>query len=248
MHALTITVCNILLNIKSIFCPIFTTIFCIWFNAGMMTSTAFSSVVPAPPVSYGRYLPRAGGSPNISPQATIRNATVLGNVTVGPYAHIVHATVRADEGSPFYIGPYANIQDEAVIHGHYTQENGQPVWKNMVQVPGQGWYSVYIGQNSTVAHHAIVHGPAYIGQNAFIGFRSTIYHANIGNNVEIGPHSYIENVTIPDNTAIAPSSIITKPEDILKYQVPHKNKNATIAQINTEMAVAYNPLMFSRLG
>lgn len=190
----------------------------------------------------GQYLPRPVGTPQISPQATVRDSSILGEVTIGPWAHVVNATIRADEGTPFYIGPYSNIQDGVVIHGHYTQQNGQPVPKNLVSIPGKGLFSVYVGQNSSVAHHALLHGPVSIGDNTFVGFRTTLYHANVGNNVEIGPHAYIENVTIPDNVAIAPGAIITKPEDIAKYLVPHKNKNATIARVNTELALAYQGL------
>lgn len=199
-----------------------------------------NSLQPNRPSPYVVNLPYRVYHPRISPQAAVRNSFVLGDVTIEPWAHVVNATIRADEGSPFYIGPYSNVQDGVVIHAHSSQKNGIPVNDNRVYVPGKGWYSVFIGQNSSVAHQALIHGPAYIGDNSFIGFKATIQHAKIGNNVEIGAHAYIENVIIPDGTAIAPGAIITKAEDIPRYTVPHKNKNDSIARVNTELALAYN--------
>jgi len=164
----------------------------------------------------------------------------LGDVTIGPKAHIVNAVIRADEGTPFHIGASSNVQDGAVIHAHYSEENEKPVLHNLVNVPGKGLFSVYIGDNVSINHQTLIHGPAYIGDNSFIGFKATIHHANVGKGVEIGPHAYIEKVDIPDGVAIAPGAIITQPEDIEKYRVPHKNRNEKVMKVNHELAMAYH--------
>jgi carbonic anhydrase len=198
-----------------------------------------SIFLPNRVLPYASHLPSQVGFPKVHPSAAVRHSWVLGDVTIAPSVHVVNATIRADEGSPFYIGPYSNIQDGVVIHAHYTEENGQPVMHNLEKGPDGKLYGVYIGQNVSVAHQALIHGPSLIGDNSFIGFKATVRHANVGKNVEIGAHAYIDNVTIPDNVGIAAGAIIQKPEDIAKYFVPLKNKNAKIATINQELVRAY---------
>lgn len=204
-------------------------------------------IVPNRVSPWARYLSPQAVLPSIDPTATVRRSQITGDVRVGPYAHIVNAVIRADEGTPFYIGARANVQDFAVLHAHSTQEAGTPVMENLVSVPGQGHFAIYIGDGSSLAHGALVHGPSYIGQNSFVSFKATIDHARIGNNVEIGAHAYIKDVTIPDNTAIAPGAVITQPEDIARFTVPRKNLNPKISHINTELAMAYHS-GFQRLG
>jgi carbonic anhydrase/acetyltransferase-like protein (isoleucine patch superfamily) len=186
-----------------------------------------------------RYLPWANAYPTIHPTATVRSANITGDVRIGPGAHIVNAMIRADEGTPFHIGAGSNVQDGVVIHAHNTQEQGLPVTKNLIEVPGKGQFSVYIGDNVSLAHQVLVHGPSAIGDNTFVGFKATVQHSQVGRNVEIGPHAYLENVTIPDNVGIAAGAIITKPEDIPRFLVPLKGLNPKIAAVNHELALAY---------
>jgi carbonic anhydrase/acetyltransferase-like protein (isoleucine patch superfamily) len=201
-------------------------------------------ILPGMASAYGTHLPPQAKYPSIDPRATVRNSWILGDVTIGPWVHIVNATIRADEGSPFFIGASSNIQDGVVLHGHNTFNNGQSVLENLVTVPNRGQFSIYVGEYVSVAHQALLHGPVYIGSNSFIGFKSTIHKAKIGRNVEIGAHSYIANVTIPDNTAIAPGSIITRPEDIGRYKTQRLGKNEKISAINTELAQAYQGMTY----
>lgn len=168
-------------------------------------------------------------TPVIHESAAIRNSQITGNVTVGENVHIVNAAIRADEGSPFYIGKGSNIQDFCTLHGYAEQ---------LIPVEDKH-YSIYIDEYVSVAHGALVHGPAYIGKNSFIGFKATIDAAIIGNNVEIGAHSYIKRVTIPDNTAIAPNAVITSEEDIEKYITEPSGINQKVVSVNLEMAAAY---------
>jgi carbonic anhydrase/acetyltransferase-like protein (isoleucine patch superfamily) len=187
-----------------------------------------------------KFLPSEKIKPFIHPAATIRNSQITGNVTVEEKAHIVNAVIRADEGTPFYIGVGSNIQDFAVLHGYTTQENNNPVEQNLIFVDGVGYYSIYISENVSISHGVLVHGPSYIKENTFIGFKSTIDAANIGSNVEIGAHSYIKGVNIPDNIAICANAVIVKPEDIEKFIIPARNINKRIVEVNKEMAVSYN--------
>lgn len=185
------------------------------------------------------YLPDVKIQPDIHPTAAIRNSQLLGNVIVSENVHIVNAVLRADEGTPFFVGAGSNIQDFAVLHGYVTQEKNAPISDNLIFVEGKGYYSIYIGEKVTVAHGALIHGPAAIGNNTFVGFKATVDAASIGANVEIGAHSYIKKVVIPDNVAIMPNAVITKQEDVSKYVTSTVGINTRIVDVNLEMAQAY---------
>lgn len=195
--------------------------------------------------SDANFLPNEKFEPQIHPSAAIRNSQIAGNVIIDESVHVVNAVIRADEGTPFYIGKGSNIQDFCILHGYATRDGNIAVDDNYVNVDGKK-YSIYIGVNVSASHGVLVHGPTYIGDNTFLGFKSTIDGARIGRNVEIGAHSYIKNVTIPDGIAIAPNSIITSNEDIKKYITNLSGINKKISKINHEMAEAYcNTVQYS---
>lgn len=185
------------------------------------------------------YIPAETVQPTIHRTAAVRNSQVTGNVTVGENVHIVNAAIRADEGTPFYIGKGSNIQDFCCLHGYVVREGDTVISDNLIPVEDK-FYSIYIDEYVSVAHGALVHGPAYIGTNSFIGFKATIDAAVIGNNVEIGAHSYIKRVSIPDNIAIASNSVILTEKDIEKYIVEPTGINKKVVNVNLEMAKAYN--------
>lgn len=184
-------------------------------------------------------IPNEKISPFVHENATIRNSQITGNVIVEENVHIVNAVIRADEGTPFFIGQGSNIQDFATLHGYTTQENGQLTENNLVYVEEKGYFSIYIDEFVSISHGVLVHGPSYIGKNTFVGFKSTIDAAHVGSNVEIGAHSYIKNVKIPDNIAILPNSVITKQEDVDKYSCALSKINNKIVKVNIELAKAY---------
>lgn len=128
-------------------------------------------------------------------------ANIIGDVTVGEGATIAPGTsVRADAESPFYIGDHTNIQNGVIIQGL----NGATVVGDR-----QREYAVWIGRNSCVAHLALVHGPAYIGDDCFIGFRSTVFNARIGQGSVVMMHTLIQDVEIPPGKYVPSGSVIT---------------------------------------
>ena len=69
-------------------------------------------------------------------------------------------------------------------------------------------YSVFVGTNTSLAHDSMVHGPAWVGNNTFVGMDSIIIDAKVGNNVAIGISSTISNgVSIPHNKFVPPRAI-----------------------------------------
>jgi len=83
------------------------------------------------------------------------NSTVIGEVTMGDHCTVwFNAVVRGDVHS-ITIGNNTNIQDGAIIHCTYQKAR------------------VVIGDNVSIAHHAIVHG-CTIEDNVLIGMGAII--------------------------------------------------------------------------
>jgi carbon dioxide concentrating mechanism protein CcmM len=128
-------------------------------------------------------------------------SNVIGDVRMGSNVLVAPGTsIRADEGTPFHIGSGTNIQDGVVIHG---LEQGRVKGND-----GQD-YSVWIGNNVSVTHKALVHGPCYIDDDCFIGFRSTVFNARIGKGCIVMLHALIQDVEIPPGKYVPSGAIIT---------------------------------------
>ncbi|PSB03975.1 ribulose bisphosphate carboxylase small subunit [Merismopedia glauca] len=152
----------------------------------------------APPTPWSRNL----AEPTIDASAYIHSfSNVIGDVRIESKVLVAPGTsIRADEGTPFHIGEGTNIQDGVVIHG---LEQGRVIGDDKES------YSVWIGKNSSIAHMALIHGPAYVGDDCFIGFRSTVFNARVGNGCIVMMHVLIEDVEIPEGKYIPSGSIIT---------------------------------------
>jgi len=140
--------------------------------------------------------------PKIDETAYVHSfSNIIGDVTIGANVMIAPGTsIRADKGNSFHIGAGTNVQDGVVIHG---LEQGQ------VEGDDQSPYSVWIGKNTSITHMALIHGPAYVGDDCFIGFRSTVFNARVGNRCVVMMHVLIQDVTIPPGKYVPSGSIIT---------------------------------------
>ncbi|MEQ8961191.1 MAG: carbon dioxide-concentrating mechanism protein CcmM, partial [Coleofasciculus sp. C2-GNP5-27] len=123
--------------------------------------------------------------PKIHESAYVHSfSNIIGDVIIAENVLISPGTsIRADEGGPFYIAAGSNIQDGVVIHG---LEDGR------VMGDDKKAYSVWIGQNTSITHLCLIHGPAYIGDDCFIGFRSTVFNARIGHGCIIMMHALVQ--------------------------------------------------------
>ncbi|MEH2420937.1 MAG: ribulose bisphosphate carboxylase small subunit [Nostoc sp.] len=152
----------------------------------------------APPTPWSRNLAEA----QIHETAFVHPfSNVIGDVRIG--ANVIVApgtTIRADEGTPFYVGENTNIQDGVVIHG---LEQGRVIGDD------QNKYSVWVGENACITHMALIHGPAYVGDNSFIGFRSTVFNARVGAGCIVMLHALIQDVEIPPGKYVPSGAIIT---------------------------------------
>ncbi len=154
--------------------------------------------VAAPPTPWSKNL----AEPKIHDTAYVHSfSNIIGDVHIGSNVMIAPGTsIRADEGTPFYIGEGSNIQDGVVIHG---LEQGR------VTGDDNKSYSVWVGKNTSLTHMALIHGPAYVGDDCFIGFRSTVFNARVGNGCIVMMHVLIQDVEIPPGKYIPSGAIIT---------------------------------------
>lgn len=160
-------------------------------------------------------------------------ASVIGKVILGEHVHIAaESSVRADEGSPFYIGSNSNIQDGVVIHA---------LKEKWVNVAGEDW-AVYIGENVSVAHQALVHGPCYIGAHSFVGFQAIVHDSIVGNHCYIGIGAIVVGVEIPEGRYIPHGSVIDnfeKVDALPKVSDAHLEFNEDVVGVNRGLAAAY---------
>jgi len=161
---------------------------------------------------------RIDSTPQIDPSAFVAaNATVVGDVKIGPDSSVwFGAVIRADTES-IHIGARTNIQDGCVLHAD----------------PG---FPIRIGDNVTVGHGAIIHG-ATIGECCLIGM-----HATILNGAVIGANSIVgAGAMVPEGMVIPPGSLVVGvPAHVKKQLGPEQAAdNCDAAQHYVEYARAY---------
>lgn len=164
-------------------------------------------------------------------------ATVIGQVILSDNVHVAAgSSVRADEGAPFFIGPNSNIQDGVVIHA---------LKQKHVIVGGERW-AVYVGRNVSMAHDALVHGPSYVGDNTFIGFKAVVHDAVVGSHCSIGIGAVVVGVEVPDNRFVPHGSIIdtqAKADALPPVTMAHQHFNEDVVDVNRGLAAAYRRMV-----
>lgn len=161
-------------------------------------------------------------------------SNIIGDVRIGENVMIAPGiSIRADEGDPFSIGANTNIQDGVVIHGleqgRVRGDDGKP-------------YSVWIGNNSSITHMALIHGPAYVGNDCFIGFRSTVFNATVGHGCVVMMHALIQDVEIAPGKYVPSGAIITNQEQadrLSDAQPDDRAFSSHIISINDSLRAGY---------
>ncbi|MFP4040241.1 MAG: hypothetical protein ACLFS7_06835 [Desulfosudaceae bacterium] len=149
------------------------------------------------------YRNHAGDKPMVAATATIHpSAVVIGNVQIGEKVFVgPNAVIRSDEPCPagrvevIVIESEVNIQDGVIIHAL----GGSPV---------------RIGQGSSLAHGAVIHGPCNVGENCFIGFKTVVFKADLGAGVVIQHQALVEGVVIPAEMHVPSMSGVLTQEDV----------------------------------
>jgi len=160
-------------------------------------------------------LPVIHPSAFVDPTAIVCGKVVIHeNVFVGPYA-----VIRADEVDaegrmePIEIGANSNIQDGVVIHS-------------------KSGAAVSIGEHSSIAHRAIVHGPCTVGDHTFIGFNSVLFNCRVGARCVAGFY-------VPSTLRIGPSTDLAA---IPRVSAAASEFSEDVARTNVELVRGYKAL------
>ncbi|MDZ5458752.1 gamma carbonic anhydrase family protein [Azohydromonas lata] len=125
------------------------------------------------------------------------DATLVGDVRVGPQASIWFQAVARGDNEPIAIGALSNVQEGAVLHAD----------------PG---YPLTIGERVTIGHQAMVHG-CTIGEGSLIGIQAVVLNgARIGKHCLVGAGAVVtEHKEFPDRSLIlgAPAKAVRQLSD-----------------------------------
>ncbi len=204
-------------------------------------------------------------SPIISKTAFVDPlAVIIGDCEIGKLVLFApFAVCRGDEGTPIHIGDYSNVQDGVILHSLETTDHGKNIDDRRYSAQGsllkandtafKNGFAIYVGDKVSLAHGTMIHGPAYVGNDTFVGMKSLIFNAKVGKRVAIGVSSTVtDGVTIPDNKFVPPGSIITTQAqaDALPARVgsPYENINSFLLDVNQELAKGYNAQTIHKLS
>jgi len=133
-------------------------------------------------------------SPQVGAAAFVAdNATVLGDVTLGPSSSVWYGCVLRGDINSIEIGEGSNIQDLTMVH---LADN----------------FGVKVGKYTTVGHSAIIHA-CTVGDECLIGMGATILDgAKIGDRCIVGARALVTK----DFVAPAGSLILGAPAKVVR--------------------------------
>jgi carbonic anhydrase/acetyltransferase-like protein (isoleucine patch superfamily) len=147
------------------------------------------------------------------------------------------------------------MQDGVVLHALETTSEGRNIDQRRFSNDGDKLsaddprfdkgYAIFIGDRVSLAHDSMVHGPAWIGNNTFVGMDTLVFNAKVGNNVSIGVSSTVTGgVTIPDNKFVPPGSVIITQAQAdqlpLRIGSPLERINDAVIHVNEALAEGYS--------
>ncbi|MGE0443185.1 MAG: hypothetical protein AB7L66_10290 [Gemmatimonadales bacterium] len=184
-------------------------------------------------------------SPTFDPTSFVDPlASVVGYVRLGKQVYVApFASIRGDEGQPIFIADGANVQDGVVVHALETTQEGRPVPGRTYAVGGRE-YAVYVGRRVSLAHQALVHGPARIDDNVFVGMQAMVFKAQVGEGVVIEPGAKVIGVTIPAHRYVPAGMTVTDQKEADKLPpitdtYAFRSLNDAVVHVNTSFASGY---------
>lgn len=189
-------------------------------------------IAPNPPTSFNP----ESVCPCIDPTAYIGPfSSVIGDVAIGENVFIApNVSIRADEGTPFYIGANTNIQDGVILHGlahGRVLHNGKE-------------YSIYVGEEVSCAHDCIIHGPCKLGNRVFVGFHSIVLNAVVGGGSYISTNALVTGeIRISPNRYVPSGAIIeTQEQADALGPVPESQEEFAeeVQHVNQQFPTAYS--------
>lgn len=203
--------------------------------------------------------------PEIESKAFIHPfAVVIGDCYIGKMVFVAPTAVcRGDEGTPIHVGENSNLQDGAVLHALKTTNDGSNIDGMKFSSDGErlngddsrfeSGYAIWIGDRVSLAHGSQVHGPAWVGDDTFIGMEALIFNAKIGNNVSIGVAATVtDGVEIADNKFVPPGRVIvTQAEaDALPDRIgsgAYETINQGVVDVNMQLTEGFNQIDIEKL-
>jgi len=163
---------------------------------------------------------------------------VAGDVTIQENTYVApFVSIRADEGTPFYIGRNTNLQDGVILHGlkeKYVDKNNQR-------------FSIYIGNGVSCAHGSLIHGPSLIEDDVFIGFKAIVYNAVVGKGSFISSAAVVTaGVTLKPNSFVPPGAYIdtqAKADSLKAVPTTEEEFAKEVQRVNQEFPSAYSLLL-----
>ncbi|MDH3192020.1 MAG: hypothetical protein OEM18_04990, partial [Nitrosopumilus sp.] len=220
-----------------------------WLNVHSNVHTSFNEVIVIPTIEQDAF---------IHPFAV-----VIGNCHIGKMVFVAPTAVcRGDEGTPIHVGDGANMQDGVVIHALETVEEGHNIDDRRFSADGDRLkgddprfaegFAAYVGNNVSLAHGSMIHGPAWIGDNTFVGMESLVFNAKIGINVAVGVSATITGgVEISDGKFVPPGAVITTQEqaDALPERIGshYEGTNDAVLNVNQQLAEGYDEMDLEKL-
>jgi carbonic anhydrase/acetyltransferase-like protein (isoleucine patch superfamily) len=149
------------------------------------------------------------------------------NVYVGPYA-VIRADELDEHGNlePIRIGAHTNIQDGVVIHS-------------------RAGAAVIIGNHSSIAHRAIVHGPCIVGDGVFIGFNSVLYNCTVGHGCVVRHNAVVDGADLPPGFYVSSTVRIgpkTDLEALSKVTEEQSDFSESVVRTNHGLVAGYKRL------
>ncbi len=173
-------------------------------------------------------LPQIHESAFVDPTAILCGRIVVHeNVFIGPYA-----VIRADEidenghMEPIVIGAHSNIQDGVVIHS-------------------KGGAAVTIGQRTSIAHRAIVHGPCKVGDGVFIGFNSVLFNCTVGEGCVVRHNAVVDGRDLPSGFYVPSTQRIGPQTDlssIPKVTAQASEFSESVVRTNNDLVQGYKKI------
>lgn len=192
-------------------------------------------IAPNPPTAFNpkSFCPHIHSTAYVGPFSC-----VIGDVTIGENVFIApNVSIRADEGTPFYIGSNTNLQDGVILHG---LQHGRVL-------SGGKEYSIYIGKKVSCTHGCIIHGPCKLDNAVFVGFRSIVFNAIVGEGSYISANALVTGgIRIGQNRFVPAGAIIDTQEKADSLgPVPESEKEFAqeVQHVNEQFPNAYS-LMF----
>jgi carbonic anhydrase/acetyltransferase-like protein (isoleucine patch superfamily) len=172
-----------------------------------------------------------GDLPQIDSEAFVDpTALIIGKVIIGPGVFVgPFAVIRADETTPegdmeaITIGADSNIQDGVVIHCRAGS-------------------AVTIGERSSIAHRAIVHGPCSVGNGVFIGFNAVVYDCQIGDGAVVRHNAVVEHCHLPAGFHVPSCFVLHSDADqatVPRVDPDMRDFSESVVAANNQLAAGY---------